>query len=79
MSLSLLLQLCPVSLVHLICMVLEMGGRWPCSCCFVGCCFQGFFNRVRSILVQFLSSFFSLHLVSAHVVHPYSKIDIATA
>ena len=44
MSLSLLLQLCPECLDHLIWMVLEMGGRWPYSCCFVGCCFQDLFN-----------------------------------
>ena len=30
---------------------LRDGGRWPNSCCFVGCCLQDFFNFARSILV----------------------------
>ena len=29
----------------------EMGGRWPYSCCFTGCCFQDLFNIAHSILV----------------------------
>ena len=56
-----------------------MGRRWPCSCCFVGCCFQDLFNIACNILVQFLLSFFSIHLVSIHVVYPYSRIVITTA
>ena len=63
MSSSLLFQQCPGCLVHFIWKVLEMGGRWPYSCCFVGCCFQDLFDIVHSILVQLLPSFFSLHLV----------------
>ena len=39
------------------------------------CCLQDFFNKARSILVPLLSSFFSICLVSIHVVHPYSSID----
>ena len=27
------------------------SGRWPHSCCFVGCCFQDLFNTARSIFV----------------------------
>ena len=79
MSSSLLLQQCPACLVHFIWIVLERGGKWAYSCCFVGCCFQDLFNIARSILVHFLSSFFSLHFVSVHVVHPYSSIDIAAS
>ena len=56
-----------------------MGGRWPYSCCFVRCCFQDLFNIPRSILVEFLSSFFSICLVSIHVVHPYSRLDTTAA
>ena len=56
-------------------MVLEMRGKWPYSCCFVGCCFQDLFNITRSILVRFPSSFFSMRFVSVHVVHPCSSID----
>ena len=60
-------------------MVLEIGSRWPYTCCFIGYCIQDLFNIARSILVQFLSSFFSIRLVSVHVVHPYSRIDTNTA
>ena len=79
MSSSLLLQQCPECLVRLIRMALEMGGRWLHSCCFVRCCFQHIFNIAGSILVQFPSSFFSIRLVSVHVVHPYSRIDTTAA
>ena len=79
MSSFLLLQQCPACLFRLIWMVLEMRGRWPYSRCFVGCFFLDLFNIARSILVQFLFSFFSVRLVSIHVVHPYNRIDtIAT-
>ena len=63
---------CPVCLIW---MVLEMGDIWPYSCCFVGWCFQDLFNIVRSILVQFPSSFCSICLVSIQLVHPYSSMD----
>ena len=75
MSVFLLLQQCPTCLVRLFLRVLEI--RWPYSCCFVGCCFQEFFNITRSILVQLPSSFFSVCLVIIHVVHPYSSLDMA--
>ena len=65
-------------LVHLIWMVLEIGGRWPDSCHFMGCCCPDLFNIARRILVQFPSSFFSICFVSIHVMHLYSRID-ATA
>ena len=78
-SSSKLLRQCPACLVSLIWMVLEMDGRWPYSYCFVGCCFQDLFNMARSILVQFPSSFFSIRLVSVHVVNPYGKIDMTPA
>ena len=38
MSSSLLLQQCPACLVRLTWIVFMMGGRWPYSWCFVGCC-----------------------------------------
>ena len=56
-----------------------MGGRWPYSGCFVGCCFQDLFNVVHSILVQLLSNLFSICFVSVHVMHPYSRIDTTVA
>ena len=68
-------QQCPTCLLRLIWMVLEIGGRWPYSCFFVRCCYQDLFNIARSILVQIPSSFLSIHLVSVHVVHLYSRID----
>ena len=37
---SLLLRQCPACPVRLIWMVLEIGDKWPYSCCFAGCCFQ---------------------------------------
>ena len=51
MSSSLLLQQCPACLVCLTWIVFVMGGRWPYSWCFVGCCLQDLFNIARSILV----------------------------
>ena len=79
MSSSLLLQQCPVCLVHLIWTVFEMGGRCSYSCCFGGCCFQDLFNTANNTLVQLLSSFSSIHLVSILVVHPYSSTDMTAA
>ena len=79
MSSSLLPQQCTACLVRLICMVLEMGGKWLYSCCFVRCSFQDMFNIARSILVQLPSSFFSVRFVGVHVVYPYSRIDKTTA
>ena len=65
MSLSLLLQQCHACFVRFIWMVLETGGRWPYSSCFVGCCFQNLFNIARRILMQFSARFFSIRLFSA--------------
>ena len=47
MSSSLLLQQCPACLVRQTLIVFVMGGRWPYSCCFVGCC-----SRTCSILLE---------------------------
>ena len=51
MSSSLLLQQYPACLVRLSRIVFVMGGRWPYSCRFVGCCLQVLFNTAGSILV----------------------------
>ena len=59
--------------------VLEIGGRWPHSCCFVGSCFQDLYDIARSILVQLPSSFFSIRFVSVHVVYSCSYIDTTAA
>ena len=53
MSSSLLLQQCPACLVRLTCIVFVMGGRWPYSWCFVGCCSQDLFNIARNIHILF--------------------------
>ena len=49
MSSSLLLQQCPACLVCLTWIVFVMGGWWPYSWCFVGCCRQDLFNINISI------------------------------
>ena len=75
---SLLFQQCPACLVRLTWIVLEMGGKWQYSSFFMGCCFHDLFSIAPSILVQPLSSFFPIRLVSVHVVQPYSSIDTVT-
>ena len=75
----LLLQQCPTCLVRPIVLVFMMGGRWPYSCCFVGCCLQDLFSTARSILVYLASIFFSICLLSVHVVPPYSSIGTTVA
>ena len=60
-------------------LVLDIGRRWPYNCCFVKCCFQDLFCITYSILVQFLSSFCSVHFVSICRVHPYNWIDTTIA
>ena len=59
----------------------EMGGKWLYSCYFVAsrCCFQNLFNIAHSILVQLLSSFLSMRLVSVYVAYPYSSMDMTAA
>ena len=79
MSSSLLLQQCPAYLVRQTWKVFVMGGRWPCSWCFVGCCRQDLFNIAHNSLVQLPSSFFYSCLVSVQVVHPYSSINTTVA
>ena len=63
-SSSLRLQQCPACLVRVTWIVFVMGGRWPYSCCFVGCCFKDLLNIARSIIVLLPSSFFSSCVLS---------------
>ena len=79
MSLSLLLWQCPACLIRITWIVFVMGGKWPYSPCFVGCCLRDLFNIASSSLMKFPSSFFSIRLVSVNVVHPYSSIDTTAA
>ena len=50
-----------------------MGGKWPYISCLVEFCVQNLYITMHRILVLFTSSFFSMHLVSVQVVHPYSS------
>ena len=79
MNSSLFLQQCPTCLVRLFWMFLEMGGKWPCNCSFMGCCSQDLFHIARSILLQFPFSFFSIRFDSVHMVHPCSIIVTTAA
>ena len=74
MSLCLLLQQCSACLVRLICMVLEIGDRWPYNSCSVRCCFEDLFNIAHSNLVQLPSS-----LVNVYLVHPYNSMNTTAA
>ena len=74
MSSPLLLQQCPIYVVRLILIVFVMGGRWRAAAALSGAA-----SRMRSILLAvFLCNcrqdFFSICLVSVHVVHPYNSI-----
>ena len=68
MSSSLLLQQCPTCLVRLILIVFVMGGRWPYSCCFIGCCLQDD-SLKRSVLSKAL--FLALLWVAAGLEQQY--------
>ena len=59
--------------IYIYWIVLEIGSRSPYNCCFVG--FEDLFHIVRSIPVQFSSSFFPVRFVSVHVAHPYCRIN----
>ena len=60
---SLLLQQCPACLVRLTWIVFVMGGRWPYSWCFVGCCRQDLFNIAHNSSDDlYLFSFFKVIL-----------------
>ena len=65
----------PACLVRLTWIVFVMGGRWPYNCYFVRCYLQDLFSIACSIFVLLPFCFFSVRLVSAHVVHPYSSVD----
>ena len=70
MSSSLLLQQCPACLVHLTWIVFVMGGRWPYSCCFVGCCLQ---------ICRYLNySNFSIALNNIEVPKPIQDLKLAS-
>ena len=80
MSSSLLLLQCPVCLVRLTLIVFVMGGRWPYSCCFVGCCLQDLVqNCSQQSYVVAVELFLHPFSLSIYVVHPYSSIDTTTA
>ena len=75
MSSSLLQQQCPGYLDHLTWIVCEMGGKWPCSCCFVGCCFQVLFKTACKTLI--VVSIYILLLINLSILNFLSiKTDI---
>ena len=76
---SLLLQQCSSCLVYLTRIVFVMGCRWPWSCFLFGFCLQDLFNTTGSILVQLLSSLYSILLDSVDMGHPYTCVDTTTA
>ena len=57
----------------------KIGGIWPNSGCFVGCCSLDLLTTVLRTFVLFPFSFFSMCFVSVHVVYPYSGMDIGSA
>ena len=72
MSPSLPLEPCPAYLVRRTWIVFVIGGEWPYSSWFVGCCLHDLSNISRSILVLLPSSFFSIRLLIPQVVNPYN-------
>ena len=54
-------------------MVCKMGGKWPYSWCLIEGCFQDLFKRACSIVVWFLSSFFSRCFIRVQLVTKSSK------
>ena len=78
MSSFLLLQLCPTCFVRLTWMVCQMWGKWPYSCCFVGCCFQDLFTQLTAFWWSSYLAFFSTRFVSVRLVHPYKSMDTRT-
>ena len=76
MNTPLLLQEFSACLVCLTWMSNEMGGKWPYSCCFVGCCNQDIFKIAYSIFVKFQSSFFFKCFVRVQVVQLYFSTNM---
>ena len=69
------------SVPHVLIVLLGWFYGWAVSGC-TGILLFGITSRFKiacRILVKFPFSFFSMHFVSIHVVHPYSSIDTATA
>ena len=66
MSLSMLLQQYLACLVHLTWIVFVMGGRWPYSWCFVGCC-------IRTCSILLAAFLCNCHLAFSPVILLASK------
>ena len=56
-----------------------MSGRWPHCCCFLAVAFRTCLILHAAFLCNCSQVFFSIRLVSVHVVHPYNSIDTSTA
>ena len=77
MSSSLLLQQCSTCLVRLTLIVFEMGGRWPYSCCFVGCSLQDLFKLLAVFLCscrQAIYIYIYTHTVA--LIHAHVRISL---
>ena len=80
MSSSLLLQQCPVGLVRLIRIVFEMRVSGSCTATVLWHIASKICStQVVAFLCNCHQAFFSIRVVSVHVVHPYSSIDTTTA
>ena len=77
---SFLFQRFSACFIRLTWTVFRIGSRWPYNFCFVEACFQDFFFKTASIILVYLpSSFFSMHFVNVHLVHPHISMDTVTA
>ena len=79
MCLPLLLLQCSICLVRLTWIVSMIDSWWTYRCCFKGFYLQDLFNSARSIFVYLPPIFFTIRLVSIHVVHLYTSIDMTAA
>ena len=66
-----LLQQCATCLVRLILIVFVMGGRWPYSNCFLGCCFQTCSKLIAAFLCSCRQAFYP-KLYTTNVVICYN-------
>ena len=73
MSSPLLLQQCPACLVHLTLIVIVMGGKWPYSCCFVGC--DSAINWLWELFIKPANKIFARHVLSTHTQKEEETID----
>ena len=79
MSSSLLLQQCPAYLVRLTLIVFVMGVGGRTAAALWGVASRTCSKLLAAFLCSCCQAFFSIRLVSVHVVHPYSSINTTAA